>query len=108
VGGYAEPVASPTHIFALLQRASENRAVAYTQCNERSSRSHSVFQLKIHGRNESTGESATGLLNLVDLAGSERLSQSGSTGDVTHPLFLSIQPFNQSINQSNKQTNKGN
>ena len=54
--------------------------MAATNCNERSSRSHSVFILKIQGVNAKTGENCTGSLNLVDLAGSERLKDSGSTG----------------------------
>ena len=64
----------------LLRRAKKARAVAATNCNERSSRSHSVFILKIQGSNAKTGESCVGSLNLVDLAGSERLKDSGSTG----------------------------
>ncbi|XP_064400087.1 carboxy-terminal kinesin 2-like isoform X2 [Halichondria panicea] len=74
-------VTSQKQVQKLLERASKNRAVASTQCNERSSRSHSVFILTITGRNEATKESCRGILNLVDLAGSERLSQSGSAGD---------------------------
>ncbi|KAJ2730301.1 kinesin-like nuclear fusion protein [Coemansia sp. BCRC 34962] len=65
----------------LLARAAENRTVAATNCNERSSRSHSVFTLFLRGKNTLTGESSTGVLNLIDLAGSERLSNSGSSGD---------------------------
>ena len=68
------------NIKVLLKRAQKNRAVAATNCNERSSRSHSVFVLKITGKNSITSESCTGTLNLVDLAGSERLKDSGSTG----------------------------
>jgi kinesin family protein C1 len=49
--------------------------------NERSSRSHSVFTLRVTGHNAHTGESCTGSLNLVDLAGSERLSSSGAAND---------------------------
>jgi len=48
--------------------------------NERSSRSHSVFTLRIFGCNEHTGERCEGSLNLVDLAGSERLNSSGAAG----------------------------
>jgi kinesin family protein C1 len=55
--------------------------VASTNCNERSSRSHSVFTLRISGKNSVTEEILEGTLNLIDLAGSERLSSSGSTGD---------------------------
>ena len=75
-----EVVASPRQIENLLKRARKNRAVAATNCNERSSRSHSVFQLKISGNNEITTEACVGTLNLVDLAGSERLKDSGSEG----------------------------
>eukprot|EP01104_Vermistella_antarctica_P018339 TRINITY_DN6749_c0_g1_i1.p1 TRINITY_DN6749_c0_g1~~TRINITY_DN6749_c0_g1_i1.p1 ORF type:complete len:759 (-),score=201.95 TRINITY_DN6749_c0_g1_i1:33-2258(-) len=71
----------PQQVFDLLKRATRNRAVASTMMNERSSRSHSVFQLKIVGKNSITGENASGILNLIDLAGSERLSQSHATGD---------------------------
>lgn len=49
--------------------------------NERSSRSHSVFTLRIRGTNPHTGEACEGSLNLVDLAGSERLEKSGAAGD---------------------------
>lgn len=48
--------------------------------NERSSRSHSVFTLRIFGTN-SSGETCEGTLNLVDLAGSERLNSSGAGSD---------------------------
>jgi kinesin family protein C1 len=72
---------SPDQVQQVLKQASENRAVASTNCNERSSRSHSVFTLKISGKNRVTEELLEGTLNLIDLAGSERLSNSGSTGD---------------------------
>ncbi|KAJ1965838.1 kinesin-like nuclear fusion protein [Dimargaris xerosporica] len=72
---------TPAQVHQLLKRALHNRAVAATQCNERSSRSHSVFTLRLTGKNTITQESSAGVLNLIDLAGSERLSQSGSTGD---------------------------
>ena len=49
------------NIKVLLKRAQKNRAVAATNCNERSSRSHSVFMLKIIGNNSVTSESCTGM-----------------------------------------------
>ncbi|KAI0689504.1 kinesin motor domain-containing protein [Cytidiella melzeri] len=49
--------------------------------NERSSRSHSVFTLRIAGENAAIGETCEGTLNLVDLAGSERLEKSGAGND---------------------------
>ena len=72
---------SPNKVESMLRDASANRSVAATNANERSSRSHSVFILKLVGENSITGERSEGTLNLVDLAGSERLSHSGATGD---------------------------
>ncbi|KAK2836901.1 hypothetical protein FQN49_006607 [Arthroderma sp. PD_2] len=72
---------SPEKVESILRQAWTNRSVAATKANERSSRSHSVFILRLVGENLTTGEHSEGTLNLVDLAGSERLSHSGSTGD---------------------------
>ncbi|KAL4785380.1 P-loop containing nucleoside triphosphate hydrolase protein [Aspergillus varians] len=72
---------SPEMVESILKRAASNRSVAATKANERSSRSHSVFILKLIGENYVTGERSEGTLNLVDLAGSERLSHSGATGE---------------------------
>ncbi|EAW14296.1 putative kinesin family protein (KlpA) [Aspergillus clavatus NRRL 1] len=72
---------SPEMVESILKRAAANRSVAATKANERSSRSHSVFILKLLGENSITGERSEGTLNLVDLAGSERLSHSGATGE---------------------------
>lgn len=72
---------SPSKVDSILRNASANRSVAATNANERSSRSHSVFILKLTGENNVTGEKSEGTLNLVDLAGSERLSHSGATGE---------------------------
>lgn len=80
-GATVVKVDSPQMVFGLLKKASLNRAVAATNCNERSSRSHSVFTLTLLGTNSVTGETCEGVLNLIDLAGSERLSSSGSVGD---------------------------
>ncbi|XP_067135758.1 carboxy-terminal kinesin 2-like [Centruroides vittatus] len=74
-------VTSEEVIETLLKRAHKNRSVASTQCNEHSSRSHSVFRLKLNGYNEITKEECEGMLNLVDLAGSERLKESHSEGN---------------------------
>ena len=72
---------APSKVEDILQRASNNRSVASTKANERSSRSHSVFILKLIGENSITGEKSEGTLNLVDLAGSERLNHSGAVGE---------------------------
>ncbi|KAF7296405.1 Kinesin-like protein [Mycena chlorophos] len=72
-------VNSPAEVQNLLAQAQKRRRVAATIMNERSSRSHSVFTLRIRGvQNPSQpgGEvvERIGTLNLVDLAGSERLA----------------------------------
>ncbi|KAF9146428.1 kinesin-like nuclear fusion protein [Linnemannia schmuckeri] len=72
---------SPEKVAALLKKAAHNRSVGSTLMNERSSRSHCVFTLRLSGKNSITDESSEGVLNLIDLAGSERLSQSGAKGD---------------------------
>jgi kinesin family protein C1 len=70
----------PDRVDEILDTASKNRTVAATKANMRSSRSHSVFILKLIGTNEVTGEKSEGTLNLVDLAGSERLEHSKAEG----------------------------
>lgn len=78
----AEPVVvkSAAQVFALLAVASAMRMVRDTAMNERSSRSHCVFQMIIEGKNDRSGESRSGMINLVDLAGSERVKQSKVVG----------------------------
>lgn len=70
----------PDRVKELLKTADKNRTVAATKANMRSSRSHSVFILKLVGTNDITGERSEGTLNLVDLAGSERLEHSKVEG----------------------------
>lgn len=65
---------------AILTQAMSRRSVAATKANEHSSRSHSVFILKLSGENSITGEKSKGTLNLVDLAGSERIRNADTSG----------------------------
>lgn len=71
---------SQEQVEEILAQAMSRRSVAATKANERSSRSHSVFILKLAGYNSITGQKSKGTLNLVDLAGSERLSHSKVEG----------------------------
>ncbi|EXJ83464.1 kinesin family member C1 [Capronia coronata CBS 617.96] len=71
---------SQEQVEGILAQAMARRSVAATKANERSSRSHSVFILKLAGSNSITGKKSKGTLNLVDLAGSERLSHSKVEG----------------------------
>ncbi|XP_063147261.1 kinesin-like protein KIFC1 [Candoia aspera] len=75
------PVSSEQEVLKLLLTAKGHRSVAKTNLNERSSRSHSLFQLRIEGRNTKQELHTTSVLSLVDLAGSERLDKSLSTGE---------------------------
>ncbi|KOS17941.1 Kinesin-like protein klpA [Escovopsis weberi] len=74
-------LSSADTVETMLEQAQKNRSVAATKANERSSRSHSIFILKLIGHNSATGERCEGTLNLVDLAGSERLKHSQVEGD---------------------------
>nr|AFP33411.1 kinesin-like protein KIFC1 [Plestiodon chinensis] len=75
------PVASEEEVLKLLQKAKAHRSVAKTVLNERSSRSHSLFQLRIEGHSASRDLRTSSVLSLVDLAGSERLDKSLSSGE---------------------------
>jgi len=79
----ARKVDNAAAVHRLLDRAARERHVASTACNDRSSRSHAVFQLSIVGKRGSGDEleEVSGLLSLVDLAGSERVERSQVTGE---------------------------
>ena len=74
------PISSISDVKTLMERAARNRSVGVTAMNSRSSRSHSVFTLRLQGTNASQGTVLDGVLNLIDLAGSERLTQSKAEG----------------------------
>ncbi|KAK0210776.1 kinesin 2 [Desarmillaria ectypa] len=66
---------------ALLTKGSDRRQVAATKFNDHSSRSHSIFSITVHTKeNGVVGEDLLkiGKLNLVDLAGSENIGRSGA------------------------------
>ena len=63
-----EEVTNEDQIEVIIKKARKNRAWAKTLANERSSRSHSVFMLKIQGHNTATSESCCGTLNLVSFS----------------------------------------
>ena len=48
-------------VYSLLEKATQNRAVAATQYNKLSSRSHSVFRLTLVGENHLTHEKCQGI-----------------------------------------------
>ncbi|XP_059138394.1 kinesin-like protein KIFC1 isoform X2 [Peromyscus eremicus] len=91
------PVSCEKEVEALLQLARQNRAVARTAQNERSSRSHSVFQLQISGEHAARGLQCGAPLNLVDLAGSERLDPGLTLGPGERDRLRETQAINSSL-----------
>ncbi|XP_005094304.1 kinesin-like protein KIF11-B isoform X2 [Aplysia californica] len=74
-------VRSKDEVYEILQRGTAKRQTAATLMNAVSSRSHSVFSVTIHIKeNTMDGEELlkTGKLYLVDLAGSENIGRSGA------------------------------
>ncbi|XP_034380207.1 kinesin-like protein KIFC1 isoform X1 [Arvicanthis niloticus] len=91
------PVSCEKEVEALLHLAHQNRAVARTAQNERSSRSHSVFQLQISGEHAARGLQCGAPLNLVDLAGSERLDPGLTLGPGERDRLRETQAINSSL-----------
>lgn len=62
----------------------KQRAIASTNMNKHSSRSHTIFSITIEmiiGNDPKTSSLRVGKFHLVDLAGSERQSKTGTSGD---------------------------
>eukprot|EP00760_Papus_ankaliazontas_P001214 PhM_4_TR10424/c2_g1_i1/m.71663/K17914/KIF13; kinesin family member 13 len=86
----SEPVIvdSPEDILNLLEVGNSERTTAATKMNDRSSRSHAIFRLRIiqswttrvPGKPKPEVSERVSTLNLVDLAGSERVKASGVSG----------------------------
>lgn len=67
-------------VYELLERGGAARAVAATNMNQESSRSHSIFCIEVAQKNVDTGSARSGRLFLVDLAGSEKVGKTGASG----------------------------
>lgn len=75
------PVHSTADVYKLLAKGQEKRKTASTLMNAQSSRSHTIFSILVHIReNGIDGEELLkiGKLNLVDLAGSENITKAGN------------------------------
>ncbi|KAK4134137.1 kinesin-domain-containing protein [Trichocladium antarcticum] len=73
-------VSSVQEVFEVMRRGGNARAVAATNMNQESSRSHSIFVITITQKNVETGSAKSGQLFLVDLAGSEKIGKTGASG----------------------------
>ncbi|KAJ2982277.1 hypothetical protein NUW58_g6478 [Xylaria curta] len=73
-------VSSVEEVFEVMKRGGNARAVAATNMNQESSRSHSIFVITVTQKNLETGSMKSGQLFLVDLAGSEKVGKTGASG----------------------------
>lgn len=73
-------VSSVPEVYEVMRRGGMARAVAATNMNQESSRSHSIFVITVTQKNVETGSAKSGQLFLVDLAGSEKVGKTGATG----------------------------
>lgn len=73
-------VSSVQEVYEVMRRGGSARAVAATNMNQESSRSHSIFVIQINQKNVETGSQKAGYLYLVDLAGSEKVGKTGASG----------------------------
>jgi kinesin family member 5 len=73
-------VSSVEEVYEVMKRGGSARAVAATNMNQESSRSHSIFVITITQKNVETGSAKSGQLFLVDLAGSEKVGKTGASG----------------------------
>ncbi|KAK3673271.1 hypothetical protein LTR78_006816 [Recurvomyces mirabilis] len=73
-------VGSTEDVYKVLEIGGNARAVASTNMNQESSRSHSIFVVEIGQKNIETGSARSGRLFLVDLAGSEKVGKTGASG----------------------------
>ncbi|GAA94003.1 uncharacterized protein L969DRAFT_15735 [Mixia osmundae IAM 14324] len=76
-------ITSADNGLAILRAGTLRRQTASTNCNDRSSRGHAIFTVKVTVKTNETdvkGEEVVriGKLNLVDLAGSESIAKSGA------------------------------
>jgi kinesin family protein 5 len=73
-------IGSEYEVYDVMKIGNKNRAIAATEMNAESSRSHSIFIMNISQKNLEDGSIKTGKLYLVDLAGSEKISKTGAKG----------------------------
>jgi kinesin family protein 5 len=73
-------VSEEQEVYQLMMLGGSNREVGFTNMNEGSSRSHSIFALTVTMNNSLDCSARTGKLYLVDLAGSEKVLKTGAEG----------------------------
>ncbi|XP_063896935.1 kinesin-like protein Klp61F [Helicoverpa armigera] len=93
-------VYNKNEVYKIMAQGQERKRVASTLMNAQSSRSHTVFTIVVHMKeNSSDGEELMkiGKLNLVDLAGSENISKAGSDNPAKKERARECVNINQSL-----------
>ncbi|XP_045538149.1 kinesin-like protein Klp61F [Papilio machaon] len=93
-------VYNKNEVYKIMAQGQERKRVASTLMNAQSSRSHTVFTIVIHMKeNSPEGEELVkiGKLNLVDLAGSENISKAGSDNPAKRERARECVNINQSL-----------
>jgi hypothetical protein len=73
-------LASAAEAKELIEKGTNERAMAETKMNKHSSRSHAIFQLQLTQLEPLKGTQKCSTINLVDLAGSEKIKKSEAEG----------------------------
>lgn len=73
-------VTSFDDLIKIMRKGEINRTVAATLLNSHSSRSHSLFTIKLSKTDIKTGARIRSKMTFIDLAGSEKVEKSGATG----------------------------
>mgnify|MGYP000235902248 CR=1 FL=1 len=76
IGLTTPTVSSKEQLLSLIRKGDLNRKTSATDFNARSSRSHSILQIRLKVVNDVTNCETTSTLSMCDLAGSERASSS--------------------------------
>ncbi|CAG9568399.1 unnamed protein product [Danaus chrysippus] len=95
-----EDVYNKNEVYKIMAQGQERKRVASTLMNAQSSRSHTVFTIVVHMKeNSPEGEELVkiGKLNLVDLAGSENISKAGSDNPAKRERARECVNINQSL-----------
>jgi len=105
-------VDSKEKIEKLMDQGNAARAVAATQMKATSSRSHSIFIIRLSQKEVIAGQQkeSRATINLVDLAGSERAAKTGATGDKLKEganINKSLSALGNVINALAEQSKKG-
>ena len=80
LGATCRPIATIQELFLLMRSGTAARVTAITSMNAQSSRSHSIFTIRLTTDDVRDGSRKCSVLHLCDLAGSEAVGKTGVTG----------------------------